>query len=354
MDQGAERRHRVWLAGGRNYFLEQLRRIRSQAQQHLHLSQNLLMVMTLDATLLVSLRETMMHQGSSILELGLNLSQIADNSACMNPPSEEQKAACTVEICTILTNLQSLELQSVRRENVPAVLHLLGPTSRLATVQFSNCRRLPAAELASLVRATFSLQSLRTLIIKNADFSSKELTEAFCSGLDSSCLEQLVLGTVTFAPDLVELVAIALARSSTLVQLEYVMHLNHELFEAYCLALSENPDTQLQRLLLVQVPLDMTIDLRGNEGRTTGPDAAISQQIRNLLKWNVQRRTCPPLFAAIGSTESGQACCARLVEAITAVDVPVLHEYLVTNQFNLISLVQHHGRSRKRKRSNEE
>ena len=92
------------------------------------------------------------------------------------------------------------------------------------------------------------------------------------------------------------------------------------------------------------------LELRGDQGEASGIDTAIVTKIRNLLKWNVQRKTCPPLFAAIGNAETDAERKQCLMEALNAVDIPVLFEYMTTNENNLIALIQRVGRSRKRQR----
>ena len=144
--------------------------------------------------------------------------------------------------------------------------------------------------------------------------------------------------------------------------------------DQYCAALVNNPGTKLERLRLRHKDIDSDIededdseveddldeeendqeeaaepkpdvsernlDLHGNHGRASGFDSAILAKVENLLKWNVQRRTCPPLFAAIGSAETDASRKQCLVEALEAVDIPVVFEYIMANENNLIELIQ--------------
>ena len=92
------------------------------------------------------------------------------------------------------------------------------------------------------------------------------------------------------------------------------------------------------------------LSLQGGFDFDMGEDAAIAEAIQNLLNLNVQRKFCPPLFAAIGDagTDSERKQC--LVEALEAVDIPVVFEYISANENNIIALIQRLGRSRKRRR----
>ena len=86
------------------------------------------------------------------------------------------------------------------------------------------------------------------------------------------------------------------------------------------------------------------LDLVGDHGTARGMDAATEANIRNLLKWNVQRKSSPPVFAAIGNAETDVRRMRCLVKAIEAFDNPVLFEYLTANEDNLIELIQRLGR----------
>ena len=153
---------------------------------------------------------------------------------------------------------------------------------------------------------------------------------------------------VIFSPEQDEEVAATLAHCKTLVDFSYAAVTTPQFYDYYCVALSNNFDTKLERLLLNHGRLELI--LNGDRGIIEGTDAATVAKIRTLLKLNVQRSTCPPLFAAIGNAETDATCKQCLVKAFEAVDIPVVFEYFTANQNNMIERVQRLGRSRKRQR----
>ena len=158
-------------------------------------------------------------------------------------------------------------------------------------------------------------------------------------------MESLNLHNVSFAE---EQIATALTCCNTLVDFHYAYGAGQFFIGHYCTALSKNFDTKLERLFLQQ--LDGILELCGEYDNARYVDAVIVRKIRYLLKLNVQRKTCPPLFAAIGNAGSEAKRKQCLVEALDAVDIPVVFEYITANQNNLIELIQRLGRSRKRQR----
>ena len=144
--------------------------------------------------------------------------------------------------------------------------------------------------------------------------------------------------------------ATILARSKTLVHFDLrdKYTLSPPNFNQFCAELSINFDTELEELRLDGYcsRYIRRLDLHGDQGTVMGIGAAIENKIRNMLKCNVQRRTCAPLFAAIGKTNSKRKRC--LVEAFGAADIPVVFEYITTNENNLISLIQQPQASERR------
>ena len=194
----------------------------------------------------------------------------------------------------------------------------------------------------------FSIETLWRLEIRGIEIRDSESVNAFCVGMETGSLEELAIGGVSFPLEHEKQVTTTLARSNNLVYLDYITGTSTSFIEAYCTALSNIFDTKLVRLLLVAD--GVRVDLRGDFGETSGIDTATEIKIRNLLKWNVQRTTCPPLFAAIGNAESDAKRKQSLVKAFEAVDIPVVFEYIMANENNLIELIQRLGRSRKRQR----
>ena len=118
--------------------------------------------------------------------------------------------------------------------------------------------------------------------------------------------------------------------------------------DRYCVALSKNVDTKLERLYLsgpdVLVDLDV-YDEMWDLDVISGLDAAIAAEIRLFVGLNVQRKTCDPLFAAIDDATTDMARRQCLVKAFSAVGCPLTFEYIRSNQYNLITLIQKLGRS---------
>ena len=180
--------------------------------------------------------------------------------------------------------------------------------------------------------------------------SNSELIKAFCFGLETSSLETLFLQGLCFRPEQEAQVVTALARHKTLVHFGYRYSTGPSptFCDNYCVELSKNIDTKLERLNLYHfAQVELVYDGIHGHGHADGVDGAIATKIRNLLTCNVQRKTCPPLFAAIGSVETDIQRKYCLVEAFEAVDIPVAFEYITANQDNLIELIQRLGRSRK-------
>ena len=348
----AQRNHKVWLAGGRNYLKQQLRRITTKQQNYLSLSRQLVLLLTLERSLLNWLLQTLRAlPPGTMQECRLNLSsQTSTNSACLVPPSDEAVQETLTELAQFMGTMESFT-GIVFEETSATVMNLfLAVCSRLEKLHFESCNVLTTDQLEGIVRTTFSMTTLRQLLIRNANFASSDAIDAFCYGLDAVSLEHLELDAVSFKPEHGEQVGRALARCSSLVHFQYEHVFNTpQLFTAYCMALSRNAETKLERLLLGR--WGYSIDLQGDRGVSEGVDATAMQDIRRLLGVNVQRKTCGPLFAAIGDAQTDEARKRCMVKAFSEVACPILFEYISSNQYNLIVLIQQLGRSRKRKRA---
>ena len=161
------------------------------------------------------------------------------------------------------------------------------------------------------------------------------------------------MNEVSFPPDHHAELATTVAHNKTLVKFEYLNGTSPSFCDDYAAALSTYFETKLEQLRLYRREPDRDLlynGTPGHQGRARGFDEAIAAKIRNLLKWNVQRKTCPPLFAAIGNAETDAKRKQCLVDAFEAVDIPVVFEYITANGNNLITLIQRLGRCRKRQR----
>ena len=236
----------------------------------------------------------------------------------------------------IIDSFKGLKLYDAPADITATVLTTF---SRLEELTIYTCPLVSAH-----VRFIFSLSSLRKLSIRGCAFPDPESIDALCLGMESTkSLESLSFNGLSILPQHEEQLATALARCNTLVDF-LCDGGRRSLRDHYFVALSNSIDTKLERVLLIGVQREL--DLHGDQylGNTSGPDTAIAAKIRNLLKLNVQRKTCPPLFAAIGNAETDATRKQCLLEALNAVDLPVLYEFISVNQGNMIELIQRLGR----------
>ena len=334
-----------WLRQGRKYLRRRFRSLRCRHSSSLWIDDRSLILLDLEPDLLEDFQETLISMPPGWMqEFELNMFR-SRSSLRRNPTSIEALLATATRVVNIMSSLESLRRLTLAR--VPASISSLFLTS-CSQLRRAKLRLCPLTEAG--IRAIFSIQSLRDISIEGIDLQSSELVNAFCRGVEASFLTHLSLNGVEFLADHEAQVATALARSKSLEHLEY-SHGASEIFcDHYCAALSNNVDTKLERLHLVHWLVHEGLCLVGDHGPTEGVDNATAAKIRNLLKWNVQRKTCPPLFAAIGNAETDAERKRCLVGAMEAVDIPVVFEYITTNENNLIELIQRLGRSRKRQR----
>ena len=340
-----DQQHEYWLERGRQHFQE-----KRQGFFHtsfLSLTRQLLMLVTLEPVLLELLRQTWNNlRPESTLTLDLDMARSSRDRHCRDPPGDEAILATTTELARMMS--RSLSRLS---------LHL--PIASMAAVFVTTCSRLEYLYIRSLrtyslnaatVQSMSSMATLRQLDLRNVAFIDDESMTAFCHGLERGALTFLNLSFISYPRDFDEQLATTLARCSTLVQLDYSYGASQLLCRVYCAELANNWDTKHERLLLATVQRYQWLVLNVNgEHATVTPgfvDEAIVTQIRNLLKWNVQRTTCHPLFAALSNAETDARRQQCLVEALEAIDIPVVFEYLTTNQSNMIELIQRLGRER--------
>ena len=152
------------------------------------------------------------------------------------------------------------------------------------------------------------------------------------SGISS--IRSLSLSDVTFPPEHKAHLLTTLACSKTLEHINNGYGASPLFCDHYYVALSNHVETKLERLQLYRGP-ERRVDHHGGArfgvGEHIGAEAAIEAEIRNLLKWNVQRQICPSLFVAIGDAETDATRKQCLVEAFEAVDIPVLFECITVN-----------------------
>ena len=275
---------------------------------------------------------------------------MATDKYCRNPPDDEALLATVTQLAHMMIRFDSLRGLDLRYAPSFIAQVILEKLTRLDYVQLEDYTPVTAS-----IQSLFSLKSLRELSLYGLAFQNSESIDAFCQGMDASCLETLFLSNISFPPEHDEQaaqVASTLALCKTLVQFQYrdTKEENQSFCDQYCVALSNNVDTKLERLRIIIDP-GHVLHVDGSVGNAIGAQASLEKaKIRNLLKWNSQRRTCPPLFAAIDKAETDNQRQQCLVDAFEAVDIPVLFEYTTANENNLIELIQRLGRSRKRQR----
>ena len=340
MSAEAARNHQRWLEQGRDKLQLALRILRRKGT--LRIVRQVFILLTLEPAILESVRQAwneLPPESTHVCDLSL-IPSINDRF-CLSPPSDEALLATATELAYIFaSSIDSLCLSYT--------------TASMTSVFLAACPRLNRLRLAACplttrhVQSMVSIKTLRTLVVQNLDLSV--LADNFFLEIKSSTVEVLSLPGVSFRPDYEEQVAKTLARDNTLV--EFSARVSPSFCHHYCEALSNNVETKLEQLSLLFSNFGGQLDLRGGKGTVRGVDPAIGAKIRNLLKLNVQRKTCPPLFVAIGNAETDEKRKQCLVEAFHAVDIPVVFEYVTANQNNLIELIQRLGRSRKRQREN--
>ena len=337
--------HEWWLTFSRDKFQKQLQSLANH--QCMSIDGQILMLLTLEPMLFDLLRQALhaLLPGSmNQLFFSFLPPDNGDDRYCRDPPSDEELEATMLHVAQIVGSFDvwtNIELDCA----CPSCTQiLLTGCTRLQSLKLESCEMTEDA-----MRAMCSITSLKEVTMIFTRFETSESCEAFCNGMESSALEVLTMDQISFPREYQQQVATALARCNTLVQLDVT---TGALFDHYCVALSNNFDTKLERLNLCDSPhrASRRLDLRGEHVDTVGIEAALVRKISNLLKWNNQRKTCPPLFASIGNAETDAERKQCLVDAFEAVDIPVVFEYITANQNNMIELIQRLGRSRKRQR----
>ena len=337
MTLGRDQKHEFWLKNARDELQRQQQRL--QRADILRISRQSLMLLTLEAALWEFLQQTLNTlPPESKPVLSLNLCPTHNDQYCRNLPSDKALLATARELARIVNNIDSL-----------TSLHLDNAPTDIASQFLMTCSRLERLHfefyplVAATVRSAFSITTLRQLYIRRLAFSDSESIDAFCLGIEHIALEELSIRHVSFGLKHEARVATTLARSKTLVHFEFEAREISSFCITYCVALSQNDDTKIERLRLSAE--NVGVDLHGDRGIALGLDAAIMAEIRHFLELNVQRKTCSPLFAAIGDAETDRARREGLVEAFSAAGCPLTFECIRSNDYNLISLIQQLGRS---------
>ena len=353
--------HELWLAQVRLKLQQLLQSLAQSLQSHVEFDQQLLMLLTLEPPLMESVRQTALDLPPRTLqELRIRLISQVFNRSCRNPPSHEALEATATELVNMLNRADSLKRLRLNCTSDGTVSAILTACSRLESVTLAFCDLTTAS-----LRAMFSITTLRKLEIYEFIFLDVETVDFFCRAMETtgSTLKSLSMYRISFpvSPEHEAQVATTLARCNTLVHFDYSAEYtpSQSFCRDYCVALSNNVSTKLEQLTMnlyhlhhdsQSVEDEVLLHLHGAQSTARGVEAVIIAKVRNLLKWNVQRKNCPPLFAAIGNAETDAERKQCVVKAFEAVDIPVVFEYVIANQNNMIALIQRLGRSRKRQR----
>ena len=311
----------AWLEKARIDFQELLRSLRSSNRPHLRIPRNVLELLTREPQLLESLRQALQAlSDQAMLKLTLNLRPEGGLWDPWDPLTDEAMAETATQLALVMSSSQSFK--SLRLAHMPAfsMSSILAACPRLEKLVFHDYS-LDAAT----VRSMFLIATLRHLEFKWVDFTNSESISAFCLGIKTCSLVKFVMHQALDPPEQDEQLATALAHCNTLVDLKTPLGASPSFCDHYCVALSENSDTKLERLRM-SLHFATLIGFHGDQylDNTSGPDTAVVAKIRNWPKWNVQRKTCPPLFAAIGSSDTDATRKQCLVEAFEAVDLPIV------------------------------
>ena len=344
----AQRALESWLEKRRKELQEQLQILRDRASI---IKQEDLIMLTLDRPVFEALRQTLQNlpiESKNELQLE-SCSEFAldeydyDHEYRHLLPCDNALLATATELAHIASSADSFRSVSLKNSTASISSSFLAACPRLERVSLKSCPLRKAS-----LRSIFSIEALREVEIEGRMYLDPEAMgpkaiDALCLGLESSSLKVLRLSGISFPPDHEAQVATVLSRCNTLVHLEYDSA-SPSFCNYFCGALSAKVDTKFERLNL-RGEQNVRISLDGDRGLVRGLDAAIEGDIRFYLGLNVQRTTCAPLFAAIDDAETDVARRTRLVDGFVAAGCPLTFEYIRSNQWNLIFLIQQLGRS---------
>ena len=268
-----------------------------------------------------------------------------DARDCLDLPTEAALLATATRLARIMGRTKSVKKLLSYKAPASITSVFLAVCSRLVVVSCWSCP-LGTAALESL----FAIKTLRRLSMNRFAITELEAVNAFCAGIEASSLEELTLSYVTFRPEYDKDVATTLAGSKTLQQISCLHQASQAFCDHYCEALVTAAETKLCCLTLSGRNLNVYVN--GNLVHRIlvwGIDTTTEAKIRFILGLNVQlkaeRRTCDPVFAAIGDVETDVAHRQCLVELFSAASCPLTFEYIRSNQYNLLSTIEQLGRN---------
>ena len=258
-----------------------------------------LMALTLEPPLMETLNQAINNlPPGSKFDFLMDLSPAESVDYCLNPPSDEAFLATATQVAELVSSKRDL-LGNAGLNDAPAFLAV----PFLATLVLANMFR-----------------------ITNQEFPDAEYCDAFCRTIESSSLALLSMTNVSFDPEHEVQVARRLAHCNTLELFDYEGGASEAFVDSYCEALSENFDTKLIRLRLHHG--DQYLDITGAYGSVLWIEPEVYDKVRNLLSWNMQRKTCPPLLRPLGlptrMPSASNAWCALLRPSIFLLSLSIL------------------------------
>ena len=307
------KKHALWLEQGH----KRLRKLGTDLRSYRgsYITRGLLMLLAMERSLMEDVRQALHNLPTGIVcRFYFELSPSSADHDCQNPPSAEELLATATELSRIVSSCVPLKRVGLRHATDEMTAYFLAVCSRLDAVSLRSCP-LVAASVQSLF--SFSITTLRHLEIDDFAFQDPDSIHAFVLGIKTvRSLTGLFLFHVSFPPEYQEQVALTVARCKKLEYFSNSRGVSQSFCEYYTKALSKNVDTKLEYLALRGQT--MTIDLGRDRDEVSGLDATVEADIRLVVGFNIQRRTCGPLFAAIGDATTDTARRQCLVQAFLA------------------------------------
>ena len=184
-DAERAQKHETWLERGRHELERQIQSLtqlqRFPQEPRLWFTRHLLMLLTLEPSLVKSLRQTLNNLPQGTMHgFCLNFHPSETDRDCRNPPSEEALLATATELAHMMGAIDSLK--NLRLYHTPASL---GPSfwaacSRIEHIFIESCPLVTAN-----VESMFSIKTLRKVEMWGLAFLDSEAINAFCRGVET-------------------------------------------------------------------------------------------------------------------------------------------------------------------------
>ena len=301
---------------------------------------------------LPSLRHVTMRALST--SLVVSLLQVPCQSVTTLDIEQPGQDATTQDILDLATCIQShswLRELTLTGYSKVALTTILGPSMTSLTQLTNLCVRgqhdspwrIATLAEARIVTGLVTMPSLEELELDHVLCESDLATLVFCRGLAESGLQKLrISGGVRFPIDSHALVARTLVKSQ-LIELVFAAPASLEFLVVFRHALLESETSVLERLSFQTSPNVLAffcLEQIGDRPIYRRLDATWTAPVQRTLHLNQQRRTSPPLFAAIQNATTERDRRWRMVEALDTVDMPIVYEYFCRNEGSLREVVK--------------